>query len=107
MWPWGQKSVRWLHRRPRAPASVVRGVLTSGHGHSLAVVEAVQCSTHPDGHEVVATISTVISTDGDIYTGGGCGAGGGGAGLHPGQLRDGAQPGAGQHHPHHVREDQH
>ena len=63
MWPWGQKSVRWLHRRPRAPASVVRGVLTSGHGHSLAVVEAVQCSTHPDGHEVVATISTEISTE--------------------------------------------
>ena len=50
-------------------------------------------------------ISTEISTD--IYTGGGCGAGGGGAGLQPGQLRDGAQPGAGQHHPHHVREDQH
>ena len=63
MWPWGQKSVRWLHRRPRAPASVVRGVLTSGHGHSLAVVEAVECSTHPDGHEVVATISTEISTE--------------------------------------------
>ena len=54
--------MRWLHRRPRPPASVVRGVLTSGHGHSLAVVEAVDCSTHPDGHEVVSTISTEIST---------------------------------------------